>query len=52
MGSPGLQGSHPLTFITLSRNNHTIMHLRHTAAFTLTIPEPFDFALTVAKPAG
>ena len=28
------------------------MHLRHKQAFTLTIPEPFDFALTVAKPAG
>ena len=28
------------------------MHLRHKQAFTLTIPRPFDFALTVAKPAG
>jgi len=28
------------------------MHLRHAGAFTLTIPEPFDFTLTVAKPAG
>lgn len=28
------------------------MHLRHSMAFTLTIPEPFDFSLTVAKPAG
>jgi 3-methyladenine DNA glycosylase/8-oxoguanine DNA glycosylase len=28
------------------------MHLRHEHTFTLTIPEPFDFALTVAKPAG
>ena len=28
------------------------MHLRHGHTFTLTIPEPFDFALTVAKPAG
>ena len=28
------------------------MHLRHQQAFTLTLPGPFDFALTVAKPAG
>ena len=28
------------------------MDLLHNLAFTLTIPEPFDFALTVAKPAG
>jgi 3-methyladenine DNA glycosylase/8-oxoguanine DNA glycosylase len=28
------------------------MHLRHKQAFTLTIPGPFDFALTVTKPAG
>ncbi len=28
------------------------MHLPYSEAFTLTIPEPFDFALTVAKPAG
>jgi DNA-3-methyladenine glycosylase II len=28
------------------------MDLPHNLAFTLTIPEPFDFALTVAKPAG
>jgi DNA-3-methyladenine glycosylase II len=28
------------------------MHLLHKQVFTLTIPEPFDFALTVAKPAG
>ena len=28
------------------------MQAGHTARFTLTIPEPFDFALTVAKPAG
>jgi 3-methyladenine DNA glycosylase/8-oxoguanine DNA glycosylase len=28
------------------------MHLRHTGKFTLVIPKPFDFALTVAKPAG
>jgi DNA-3-methyladenine glycosylase II len=28
------------------------MQLRHETSFALTIPEPFDFALTVAKPAG
>jgi 3-methyladenine DNA glycosylase/8-oxoguanine DNA glycosylase len=28
------------------------MQLRHEHTFTVTIPEPFDFALTVAKPAG
>jgi DNA-3-methyladenine glycosylase II len=28
------------------------MHLRHAEAFTLAIPEPFDFSLTVSKPAG
>jgi 3-methyladenine DNA glycosylase/8-oxoguanine DNA glycosylase len=28
------------------------MQAGHSARFTLTIPEPFDFALTVAKPAG
>jgi 3-methyladenine DNA glycosylase/8-oxoguanine DNA glycosylase len=28
------------------------MQLRHETAFSLTIPEPFDFGLTVAKPAG
>ena len=28
------------------------MQAGHIAHFTLTIPEPFDFALTVAKPAG
>jgi 3-methyladenine DNA glycosylase/8-oxoguanine DNA glycosylase len=28
------------------------MHLSHHHRFTLRIPEPFDFSLTVAKPAG
>ena len=28
------------------------MQAGHIEHFTLTIPEPFDFALTVAKPAG
>jgi len=28
------------------------MQLRHEHAFTVTIPEPFDFPLTVSKPAG
>jgi 3-methyladenine DNA glycosylase/8-oxoguanine DNA glycosylase len=28
------------------------MQAGHIAHFTLTVPEPFDFALTVAKPAG
>ncbi len=28
------------------------MQLRHEYAFTVTIPEPFDFPLTVSKPAG
>jgi len=39
-------------FITLPCNNLTTMYLRHKPAFTLTIPGPFDFSLTVAKPAG
>ncbi len=41
-----------LTFITDPGHNHTTMDLLHTMTFTLTIPEPFDFTLTVAKPAG
>ena len=41
-----------LTFITLTAHYRVVMQPGHIAHFTLTIPEPFDFALTVAKPAG
>jgi 3-methyladenine DNA glycosylase/8-oxoguanine DNA glycosylase len=48
----GFPPSLSLTFIIHPRHNHTTMDLLHELAFTLTIHEPFDFALTVAKPAG
>jgi 3-methyladenine DNA glycosylase/8-oxoguanine DNA glycosylase len=39
-------------FITRHAYQPRTMQLRHEQEFTLTIPAPFDFALTVAKPAG
>ena len=49
---PVSQECNSFTFIIHPLQHHTTMYLRHELAFTLTIPEPFDFALTVAKPAG
>jgi len=48
-GTAGVYFLHPYK---LPCNNHTTMYHRHELVFNLTIPEPFNVTLTVAKPAG